>query len=383
MVIRILLCFFLLWIGVQSVGAQQTITVGVSLGLSGKYSVMGSMQKKGFKLWESHVNAKGGILGKKIQMQIYDDQSNPKQAKAIYSKMIEKDGVDLVFGPYSSGISGAVLPITEKHKYPVLLSGASSDRLWEKGYKYAFGVYTPASKYAVGFLQMMVKNKLKTVAIVSADDAFSVSLSEHTKKWANKFRLKVMLFERFKKGLKDLTQIASSVKTSRSQALVMCGHLNESVDMRRALKEIEWYPRAYYASVGPATQHFQTILGNDAELAFSSSQWEEAVGIHFPQGKTFIKSFNDVYGTSPSYHAATAYASGMILEAALKKVGSIDRDQLRKTLSAMDTMTVIGRYGVDRTGWQIRHFPLIVQWQEGKKKVVWPEKLKEAEPIIK
>jgi len=383
MAIRILVGIFFLSLTVPAISAQKTISIGVSLALTGKYAAMGTMQQKGFRLWERHVNSKGEILGKKVQVLFQDDQSDSRRAKAIYQKMIEKDKVDLVFGPYSSGISEAILPVTEKNKYPVLLSGASSDRLWEKGYKYAFGVYTPASKYTVGFLQMLVKNKLKNIAIVSADDAFSVSLSEHTKKWAKKFRLNVVLFERFKKGTADLTEIASKVKASQIQALAVCGHLDESVIMRQALKKIDWHPKAYYASVGPATPKYLIIMGNDADLAFSSSQWEEEVGIHFPQGKEFINSFNDVYKESPSYHAATAYASGMILEAALKKVGALDRDRLRDTLSTMDTMTVIGRYGVDKSGMQIRHFPLIIQWQEGKKTVVWPEKLKETDPIFK
>jgi branched-chain amino acid transport system substrate-binding protein len=381
--IRILIGVFFLLLTVPAGGAQQTITIGASLALSGKYAVMGSLQRKGFNLWETHVNAMGGLLGRRVKMQIHDDQSDPQRAAGIYRKMIEQDKVDLVFGPYSSGISEAILPVTEKNKYPVLLAGASADRLWGKGYKYAFGVYTPASKYAVGFLQLLVKNKVKGIAIVSADDAFSISLSDNTKKWARKFRLNVLHFERFKKERRDLTEIASKVKASKSQALVVCGHLDESVNMRKALKQIKWYPRAYYASVGPATQKFRSILGNDANLVFSSSQWEKEVGIHFPQGKKFISSFNDVYQESPSYHAATAYASGMILEAALKKIGDVDRDRLRDALSAIDTMTIIGRYGVDKSGWQIRHFPLIVQWQEGEKRVVWPEKLKAANPIFK
>jgi branched-chain amino acid transport system substrate-binding protein len=384
MFIRILLVTLFLSLVMTPLGnAQQPITIGVSLSLTGKYASMGDMQKKGFRLWEDHVNAKDGILGQRVRMIIRDDQSTPERAKSIYTEMIEKEKVDLVLGPYSSAISEAILPVTEKNKYPVLLSGASADRLWMKGYKYAFGVYTPASKYTVGFLQMLVKHKIKNIAIVSADDTFAVSLADNTRKWARKFRLTVTHFERFKKGRKDLTAVAANVKTSGSQAIVVCGHLHESVDMRRALKNIAWYPQAYYASVGPATQTFYSILASDADLAFSSSQWEKEVGINFPQGKEFIRSFETLHKAPPSYHAATAYAAGMILEAAFYKLGKVDRNLLRDTLAAMDTMTVIGRYGVDKTGWQIRHFPLIVQWQDGKKKIVWPEKLKTADPKFK
>lgn len=379
---RILTCLFFLLITIPA-AAEQSIHIGVSLGMTGKYAVMGTMQKKGYGLWVGDVNAKGGILGKTVRMSIHDDQSDPGKAKDIYRKMIEKDRVDLVFGPYSSGVTEAILPVVEKHRYPVLMSGASADRLWEKGYKYAFGVYTPASKYAVGFLQMLVKNKVRTTAIISADDAFSVSLSDNTRRWAKRFHLEVLLFERFEKGREDLTGIVGKVRDSGAQALIVCGHLAESVTVAKSLKKTGFYPRAYYASVGPATKEFRDILGNDAEFAFSSSQWEEKVGRHFPQGQEFVDAFNDLYKEGPSYHAATAYASGMILEAALNKIGSVDRKRLRDTLAVMDTMTVIGRYGVDKSGRQMRHFPLIVQWQAGEKKVVWPEKLREAEPIFK
>ncbi len=382
MLSRFLSFFLLFFFSSTAFAVQPEIIIGASLSLSGKYAPMGAMQKKGFSLWQDHVNAKNGILGKKVRMIISDDKSDPAHARDLYEKMIKQDGVDLIFGPYSSTISEAILPIAEKYRYPVLLSGASADRLWEKGYRYAFGVYTPASKYTVGFLEMLVTHDIKDIAIVSADDAFSSSLSSHTKKWAQKFRLNVVLVERFKKGQRDLSDIALRAEKSGAQAVVVCGHLDESIDMKRAFNKNNWHPFAYYASVGPATKRFHQILKEDANLTFSSSQWEKEVGVHLPMGKRFIASFKKTYKTDPTYHAATAYAAGMILEAALIKNKNLDRDLLRNTLSAMDTMTVIGRYGVDKTGWQIRHFPLIIQWQGGKKTVVWPEKLKKADPIF-
>lgn len=362
--------------------SEDPITIGVSLSLTGKYAAMGKMQKNGFELWESHINSRNGILGREVKMRIIDDRSAPDAAAAIYTQLIEKEKVDLVFGPYSSGISEAVLPVTEKHGYPVLVSGASADKLWKQGYKYAFGVYTPASKYIVGFLQLLVHHKLKTIAIVSADDAFSLSISEGAMKWAERFRLKTAMVETFKKGRKDLSLLAKAAKDSGAESLIVCGHLNESVNMRAALKSVGWRPGAYYSSVGPATDQFYGILGDDANFTFSSSQWEESVGKHFPGGDQFISSFKMIYGQSPTYHAATAYAAGMILEAALTKTGSLDKKRLRDTLSVMDTMTVIGRYGVDNYGFQVRHFPLIIQWLNNEKKVVWPEKLKQTDPVF-
>ncbi len=378
--LNIFFLLFLLILPARVTG--ETLKIGASLSLTGKYSQMGIMQKKGFDLWVNRVNKEGGILGKEVKFIILDDQSSKETAKAIYYNHIKELKVDFLIGPYSSAISEAILPIAEKYKYPILLSGASADRLWEKGYKYAFGVYTPASKYTVGFLQMLVMNELKNIAIVSVDDSFSTSISRNTIKWAKRMQLKIIYTKQYSKGDTNLSQIASKLKSLQPDAVIVCGHLNESLHMRQAMKAVKWYPRAYYASVGPALSKFFEVLGSDSELSFSSSQWEKEASSKYPFGSEFVQMFNNHYTGEPSYHAATAYAAGMILEIAINKVGSLDSEKIRNTLSQMDTMTVIGRYGVDQSGKQKLHFPMIIQWQQGKKKVVWPEGIKTADPIL-
>lgn len=374
-----LVTILLLAISLPARGAGPPLTIGLSLSLTGRYQTMGRMQQRGFALWVEHVNRRGGLLGRKVRLLLKDDTSNPAKAARIYRHLIEKDRVELLFGPYSSAITEAVLPIVERHHYPLLISGASADRLWRKGYHYAFGVYTPASKYAVGFLQMLVKHGLDQLAIAAADDSFSRSLSQSVLEWARRLRLEVVYLERFAKGTKALGQLARRARQSGAQVLVVCGHLEESLNMLNALADISWRPRAYYASVGPATDQFHRLAGTRAEGVFSSSLWEPEVGRNFPGGKQFLADFLRTYHMNPSYHAAAAYGAGMILEAALKGDTHLDREKLRDTLATMDTMTLIGRYGVDRHGRQIRHFPLIIQWQGGKKRIVWPEGLKTAE----
>ncbi|MCL5063180.1 MAG: amino acid ABC transporter substrate-binding protein [Nitrospiraceae bacterium] len=379
----VLLIIFLPCLLLKPANASEPIKIGLTLGLTGKYSEMSDMQMKGFRLWERDVNNKGGILGRKVQVIIYDDNSDSRIAKAFYEHLILRDKVDLVFGPYSSEITEAVLPVTEQYGYPVLAAGASADKLWQKSYRYVLGVYTPASKYVVGFLEMLVMNGFKDIAIVHADDSFSKDVASGAKKWAGRFGFNVLLFEGFKKGTKNLDDIAQKAKTSKAQTLIMCGHFDESVNMRLSLKNIGWYPKAYFASVGPTMQAFHERLGANADGVFSSSQWEHHGGLIPPGCHEFYDSYIKTYGEEPSYHAATAYAAGQILGTAVKKAESLDRDKIRDILSAMDTMTIIGRYGVDRTGMQIKHFNLITQWQNGKKEIVWPEELRTAKPVFK
>lgn len=363
--------------------AADTIKIGVSIGLTGKYGKMADMQKKAYLLWEEHINKRGGLRGEKVKMIIDDDKSNKETAKKIYKRFIVEDKLDFVIGPYSSGITDAIMPIAEENGYPLLAAGAASDKLWKKGYKHLFGIFIPASRYAVGFLEMAAMNGINDIAIVYADDLFSSSIGMGAKEWGTKFGLNVVLFEGFKKGTHDLTALAEKVKAVKARALIVCGHYEESVDMIESLRRINWRPANYFATVGPAMEIFYKKLQKDAEMVFSSSQWEPGVMYQSDDHEIFLKPFKQKYKIEPSYHAANAFAACQILEMAIKRANSFDREKIRNALSTMDAMSVIGRYGVDKNGMQIKHFPINVQWQKGKKVIVWPDDLAEAKPIIK
>lgn len=359
--------------------AAAPIRIGLTLGLTGKYQQMAVMQRDGYRLWEKRINADGGLLGRPVQVLIRDDHSDRQRAAALYREMIEQDRVDLILGPYSSSITSAVLPVTEKFGYPLLAAGASADSLWEQGYQRVFGVYTPASKYTMGFLEMLLSRGLERVAVVWADDSFSRSSAAGTRKWAARYRLKTVLAKEFHKPGFEAQALVAEIRAARPQALILCGYDSEAIQLRRALAAAAWYPQAFYASVGPVLPEYRAQLGELAEGTFSSSQWEPYPALDYPGSRAFTEAFRDTYGVSPSYHAASAYAAATILATAVTRAGTLNRDQVTRALSVLDLMTLLGRYGADRTGMQVRHFPVIIQWQHGKKQIVWPEELKTAE----
>ena len=379
-ILKILFCFFIF---VSISYSVEPIKIGVSLGLTGKYSFMSNMNKMAYELWIDNINNKGGILGREVKLIMYDDNSNPNKAKELYEQLILKDKVDFVFAPYSSGITQKVLLVTEKYGYPLLSSGAAADILWKQGHKYFFGVFIPANKYTKGFLELALRKGLSKIAIVSADDSFSKSIANGANKWAKRLGMDVILFDSFKKGLKDLDYIAKKVKSLNTEVLIVGGHFYESIDMRQSLNNIGWYPKAYYASVGPVTQKYYESLKNDAEFTFSSSQWEPYGLAPYPGAKEFSDNFFKRYKVDPTYHASSAYAAGQILETAIKKAKSLNRDKVRDILSSLDTITIMGRYGVDNFGVQIRHLSLVIQWQNGQKEVVGPENIKTVDAILK
>jgi branched-chain amino acid transport system substrate-binding protein len=360
------------------VKAQEPIKIGVSLGLTGRFSVMSDALQKGFRLWERHVNAGGGILGRPVLVICEDDHGSPETARSLYVKLIETDKVDFLFAPYSSMITEAVLPIAQQHKIPILVAGAAADRLWEQGFNNVIGVYPPASKFTIGFLELLVLNDLDGIAIVYSDDSFSVDLAKGTRDWSQRFGLHLVLFEGFEKGTENLDFLAIKAREKGAAVLMVCGHMNESVNMTLSLKRIDWRPRAYYASVGPAFKAFHDRCGEEAERVFATSLWEPQA--NYPGARKFERDFIATYRETPGYHAGLAYAAGQVLAETIKEAGSVDRERVRNLLFRLDTMTVIGRFGVDRTGKQVRQQAFIIQWQNGQKEVVWPEAIKTAEP---
>ncbi len=363
--------------------ATPPVRVGVSLGLTGRYAPMATMQKRGYEVWVRHVNGRGGLAGRPVELVVADDGSRPGRAAELYEQWLGGGQVDLVFGPYSSAVTAAVAPVVERYGMPTLAAGASADSLWEQGYRYLFGVYTPASRYTVGFLELLADGARGPVALLAADDNFSQSTARGARVWARRFGVPIVWDETFPKGEPDLLPVLARSRAAGARVLMVCGHLDASVGAARGLARLGWRPDAYFATVGPVLDAYLDRLGPAAvEGTFSASQWTYTPDLPFPGVRVFHDDFVAAYGMEPSYHAATAYAAGQLLEAAVQRAGGLDRKRLRDTLAAMRATSVIGRYGVDAAGRQVRHFPVVIQWQGGRRRVVWPADLRTAEPAF-
>lgn len=361
--------------------AQNAITIGVSLGVDGRYKSPSRMQKAAYELWESHQNANGGLLGRPVEMVFLDDNGEKEQAVANYEFFTGEEGTDLVIGPYSSGLTIAVAPVIDARGFAFLAAGASADSVWAQGFESVFGMWTPASKYSVSMLKQALRLGWTKVAVIGADDAFSKSIAGGADKWAGRLPgFEVVHKDTFVKGTRDLTAIAEEIRDNGADLVFMGGHLNESLDLANAFTNIGWRPKGLWASVGPTFEAFQSELGDAADCVFTTSIWEPTVD--FPGSKEFNAAFVEENGQSPTYHAATAYAAGQILAEAVTTAGTIEQSELRLVLAEMDTYSIIGRYTVDRTGLQAKRFPLLIQWQDGQKEIISPEDRRTADPKV-
>jgi len=366
---------------IRSMGSGP-VRIGVSLGLTGQHRVLSEMNRRGYELWQDDVNAKGGLLGQKVELVIVDDQSDASRAAAIYRDFVSSNAIDQLFGPYSSELTSVVAPIADAAGFPLLAAGASSDELWGRGYRNLFGMWTPASRYTQGMLRLAYEAKLSTIAIVSADDAFSTEIANGTVKWASSLQLKPVLQLMFPTATVDLEGPMRQARDANADLVIVAGHRDETINARRAAASLGWLPRNFYATIGPALPEWLDELGESANGAFSTSIWEPIDSVSYPGSAAFAVAFRQRFGIEPSYHAATAYAAGQILSAAVAAAGSLAHDAIRDALYGLDIYSILGRFAVDHTGMQVKRIEMIIQWQRDRKEIVWPDEISTAQPII-
>jgi|KBSSwiStaDraftv2_1062776.scaffolds.fasta_scaffold00506_33 branched-chain amino acid transport system substrate-binding protein len=353
--------------------AQTPIKIGASMSVTGTYAKPGSYQKEGYDVCIDELNAKGGLLGRKVELVIYDDQSQPATAVKLYEKLITEDKVDAVMGPYSSAVSEAVANVTEKYKKVMVAPLAATTSIFKKGRKYIFMVITPAENYLDGLIDMAAKRGLKTVAIINEDTLFPKASAAGTAEAAKKRGMQVVLQEAYPKGNTDFSALLVKIKAANPDVIAAGTYFDDAVAITRQMKELNVNPKMFGLTVGGDLPEFYDLLKQNAEYVYGSTQWDET--LPYPGQKEFLAAYTKKFKHEPSYHAAAGYAGCLIYGEAVKRAGTLDADKVREQLLKMEIKTAFGDYKVDADGFQVAHKMVMLQWQDGKRVVVWPDDL--------
>ena len=355
--------------------AQGPIRVGASLSLTGTYAKLGKNQHEGYQLCEKDLNAKGGLLGRKVQFVVYDDQSMPPTGVRLYEKLITEDKVDAVMGPYSSPITEAVVNVTEKYKKIMVTPLAATTSIFRKEprRKYIVMVLSPAEVYLEGLIDMAVKRGLKTVAVVNEDTLFSKAAASGAVELAKKKGMQVVFTEAYPKGNTDFSALLTKIKATNPDVLAAATYFDDAVALTRQMKELNVNPKMYGVTVGGDLPEFYDILKGSAEYIYGATQWEPVLS--YPGNKEWFESYKAEFKHEPSYHSAAGYAGCLTYAEGVKRAGSLDADKVREQLLKLETRTMFGDYKVDQDGFQTAHKMVTFQWQKEKKVVVWPDDL--------
>ncbi len=365
---------------------KNEIVIGYSLSQTGKFSTEALDVQRAYELWRDEVNAAGGILvkefGKKLPVRfvVYDDKSDASTATKLYERLITVDKVDLLLSPWGSGINFAVTAITEKHGYPLALTSASSDGIYARGFQRVFLASELASRDAVPVANyiLSMKDRIKTVAIIYENFIFSETVYNSFVKLLEGKGPQLVMAEKYPLGGQSFLGLMAKAKSLNPDAVVVFNLMPASIYITRQMREVGLVPKFYFVLIGPMFREFMEGLGDLAEGVTEHGYWHPA--LPFPAAKAYAVNFEKKFGRPPSTDAAHAAIATAVVQQAIEKAGTLNREKLTEVMHREEFQTIAGPYKYDETGRNVLEKQFFVQVQGGKRTIVWPKELAEAPP---
>jgi len=336
-----------------------TITLGAAVSLTGKYSTNGKHTKNGYNFAAERINKMGGVKvgGKsyKLKVKYYDDESNSSRAAQLAERLIKQDGVKYMLGPYSSGLTKAIAPVTEANKIPMVEANGASRSLFTKGYKYLFAVLSAANQYLEVAIDLAVeKNGGKPVRIAMAfeQDAFSQDVRLGILDAAKRTKSKIIIDDKLPKELNDMAATLAKVKATKPDVLVVSGHSKGALTAIRQISEMKvnvpMLAMTHCDASKLAKQH-----GKKAEYALCAAQWHKSLSYKdkfFGNGMQYDKEFNAAFGYAPPYQAAESSAALLVFKGAFESANSFSTEKVRDALAKTNMQTFYGNIKFNSAG---------------------------------
>lgn len=369
--------------------AQDVIRIGAPLPLTGPLSPEGIKQKQGYDLWAEVANSKGGVKagGKsyKVEIVYVDYASNTPRAVQTAERLITEDKVNFLFSPFGSGATKAASGVSEKYGIPTVAATASSEQVYDQGYKYLFGTFTPNDTLTEPLSTIVTKRdpNIKRVAILARNDLFPLAIGNEMEKSAKKRKLEVVMFEKYAIGTMDHASAITQMRAAKPDWIFATGYINDLILIRKQMSDLGVTAPIVTMIAGPAYKEFIDATGPLAENVSSAAWWHPAVrydgkGV-FGSTENFNKVWEQKYKDAPDYAQASAAAAGEIFQLAIEKANSIDPKQVRDALAALDGTTFYGRIKFGGTGQITSLDPPVFQIQGGKPVVLFPDYVKQGE----
>ena len=368
--------------GGQAGAGGDTVKIGVITSLTGSQAAFGQAHKNGYAIALDEINAKGGINGKKVVLDYYDDQSRPDQAVQGVNKLVDQDHVPIILGSYSSESTRAIVPVVTTKQIPLIVPTAVAENIMETGSQWVFRLCSGSNDYAKWTLDFLKHNgNPKTIAIVYENTNFGQANFKSMDTEAKAAGLDVVDTEAYQASSPDYKSLLQRVKAKDPQVVYFAAYLLDATTLMRQSEQMHFNPK-YYTSAGTgfAVADFPTDkgAGKYANYTFSVSQWLPTAS--WPGSKEFDQKYFQLTKMHPSFHALEAYVALNVAVEAMKKNMSSPaaiRDEIRKTNLPM---TPFGPIKFDAKG-QNPHPTLVTQIQNQQYKVVWPADAAEAKPI--
>ena len=372
-----------------------TIVLGAAVSLTGKYSTNGKNTQDGYSLAVKRINEMGGVKvgGKtyKLQVKYYDDESTSARGAQLVGRLIDQDKVQFVLGPYSSGMTKAIAPVTEKYRIPMVEGNGADRDLFTHHYKYLFAVLNTSDYYLRAAIHLAAEEAKKEgkdprnmkVAIAVENDNFSTDVRDGVSEDAKKLGMQIVIDDKLPPDLNDMSATLAKVKALLPDILVVSGHAKgAALAVRQVSQQRVYVPMLALTHCDSA--QIAEKYGAAAEYAVCGSQWDRHLSYKdkwFGTADDYAKMFQKEFNYEPPYQAAESTASVLTFADAFQRAGSLDPQKVRDALAKTDLMTFYGPIKFDQSGKNIAKSMVLYQVQNGDYKVVAPSKWAEAKII--
>jgi branched-chain amino acid transport system substrate-binding protein len=358
---------------------HREIRVGLSASISGTFQLQGQQALDGALLWQSHANTEGGICvnggtPRHVRLIWYDDGGRVSRTRENVLRLIRNDNVDILLGPYSSGLTMAAVEIAEEHKKIMWNYGGASDEIFSRGSRYTIGIASRASDYLRALPRWLAKEypNLRRICILySRQGTFGWQVARGILESAQETGQSVALVP-LDTTLKNSGAALAALLDASPEAVVLIANFQDELAIMRTRPRWSTSVRAV-AAVAAGIAAFASRLGQTADGVVGPSQWEPQVSfprIVGPTADWFVSNFRKQFDGMPDYVAAGSFATGVILTECIRRAASLDSGKLRSTASDLDCHTFYGRFRIDApSGKQVGHRILLVRWQNGWKVV--------------
>jgi branched-chain amino acid transport system substrate-binding protein len=369
----------------------EPIKVGASLPLTGEFSEPGKAARQGYEVWEAMVNEKGGLIdGRPVEMIYKDDQSNQNTVVADYNALISRDRVDLLLGTFSSLLNLPASAVAERNRMLYVEPAGGAPELFDRGFRYLFFAQQATADHqgdlwAQYVSELPEKDRPKTAAYPTLDDPFARPALEGIEAILSDAGIRTVYRETYTIDNPNLDGIASALKARNPDVVVHGATFEDGVGFVRALRRANFTPDMLYQTSAPSFgDQYSGAIGKQTTegIFYGVSHTKEA---NTPGNKEFVAKYREMFGGQEvPEDAADAYAAAQVLEAAVKAVGTIERErqlELADWLRENEVDTILGPLRWDDAGRPQGEF-LVGQWQKGVPEIILPEEAATTEEIL-
>ena len=341
--------------------AADPIRVGLSVALTGGVAPIGKQVLTGLQIWRDDVNAKGGLLGRPVELVFYDDQSNPGNVPQLYTKLIEVDKVDLLIGPYATNMVAPAIPVLMQFKKTTIgiLANAANSRLhYDQYFSMLPTGPEPQKAFAYGFFQLAAaaNPRPKTVAIIAADAEFAQNAADGARQSIKEIGgFETVLDQKYPPSTTDYTPVMHAVQALNPDIVFVAAYPPDSVGIIRAANEVGLAPKMFGgAFIGLLVSPIKAQLGPLANGIVNNEIFLPAPSLVFPGTNELLAKYRtaaqgagiDPFGWS---FPPLAYAAGQVLAQAVEGSKSLDQITLAAYMHSHSFSTVVGdiKFGKD------------------------------------